>query len=356
MKPRIGVVVVDDSALMRKLLTSMLMEDPGIEVLGAAADPYAAREMIRRTNPDVLTLDIEMPKMDGLAFLEKIMSLRPMPVVMVSSLTQEGAEATIQALELGAVEIIAKPTSDLEAGLAGKQEEIIRKVKAAASARVRPSSARPAREKSPIPRGASFRSTEKVILIGASTGGVEMLSEIIRALPADSPAVMITQHMPGGFTRSFANRMDKISRVRVSEAEEGQRVLPGHVLIAPGNRHLELDRSGANYVCRLSDGSPVSGHRPSVDVLFHSAAIAAGANAVAAILTGMGKDGATGLLEMRKAGARTFGQDEATSVVYGMPKVAWECGAVEKQLPISRMAGELLDACAENAKLREIRV
>jgi len=349
----IRVLIVDDSALVRQLLTELLSADPAITVVGVAPDPLVAREKIRSLNPDVLTLDIEMPRMDGLAFLEKIMTLRPMPVVMVSSLTQKGADATLQALELGAVDYVAKPTLDLTRGLAGLGAELIGKIKAAAAARVRPVRRHAAASR--LSTGAAYSSTEKIVAIGASTGGVEALHDLLVQMPADSPAMLITQHMPEVFTASFARRLDGCCAPAISEAENGARVLPGHVYIAPGNHHLELARSGANYVCRTNQGPLVSGHRPSVDVLFRSVAHAAGANALGIILTGMGKDGAAGLLEMRRAGARTLGQDEASCVVYGMPRAAQETGAVERELPLARIPQEILTYC-EPALHRGVRV
>lgn len=352
---KIKVAVVDDSALMRQMLSAMLSADPDIEVVGTAPDPHVARQLIRTHNPDVITLDIEMPKMDGLSFLEKIMMLRPMPVVMVSSLTQEGAEATLHALELGAVDFVGKPTSDLQHGLKAKGSEIVAKVKDAAKARIRPirKDRNQSSNRAIVPNG--YSSTEKIVAIGASTGGVEALRDVICALPADSPAILVTQHMPAKFTLAFANRLNTNAQVAVCEASDGQRVLPGHVYIAPGDYHLKLGRSGANYICRLDDGPLVSGHRPSVDVLFRSAAKFAGANAVGVILTGMGKDGAQGLLEMRQAGASTLGQNEATCVVYGMPKVAFELNAVEKQWPLSNIPEQMLRQCSSGA-VRSIRV
>jgi len=343
-KKPITVLIVDDSALIRQMLTKMLEADPGISVLGAAPDPYTAREMIKTLNPDVLTLDIEMPKMDGIAFLEKIISLRPMPVVMISSLTQEGAEIALRALEIGAVDYVGKPTSDLQHGLEQKSQEIISKVKIAARARV--VAKKPANQTASPISFSSYKTTEQIIAIGSSTGGVEAIREVITVLPPNSPAVLITQHMPATFTSSFARRLDTVSKVTVCEATPNQRILPGHVYIAPGDQHLELGRSGANFICKLHDGEPVSGHRPSVDVLFQSAAKLAGANAVGVILTGMGRDGAEGLLNMRKAGSHTIGQDEASCVVYGMPRVAFECGAVEKQVTLSKIAGEIFNSLA----------
>jgi two-component system, chemotaxis family, protein-glutamate methylesterase/glutaminase len=351
---RVRVLVVDDSAFVRQILTEILSSDPQIEVVGAAPDPLYAREMIKSLNPDVVTLDIEMPRMDGLAFLEKIMTLRPMPVVMISSLTQKGADAALRALEMGALDYVAKPTVGLGEGFAALKEEIVGKVKAAAKARVRPLAA----ERSAVVRlspGPRYSSSEKIVAVGASTGGVEALQTLLTAFPADAPAILVTQHMPALFTKGFASRLNQFCAMTVSQAEDGERVLPGHVYIAPGGQHLELARSGANYVCRLGDQPPVSGHRPSVDVLFRSVAQAAGADAVGIILTGMGKDGATGLLEMRRAGASTIGQDEASCVVYGMPKAAHDCGATEVELPLGKISQQVLHHCEAIAS-RGVRV
>lgn len=342
------VLIVDDSALMRQLLTSILSSDPGIQVLGSASDPIAARKMIKELNPDVVTLDIEMPKMDGLSFLEKIMTLRPMPVVMVSTLTQEGAEATIRSLELGAVDVIGKPQVDLQRSLEMQSERLCNVVKAAGRAHVKPFEKRGIEPKRKVAEKIGFSSSELIVAIGSSTGGVESIRRVVQGLPSDGPAVLITQHMPGGFTRTFAERLDRGTELKVSEASHGQRVLPGHVYIAPGTHHLKLARSGANYTCALDDSGPVTGHMPSVDVLFQSVAAAAGHNAVGAILTGMGRDGAKGLLSMRKAGCDTFGQDEKSSVVYGMPKAAFELGAVGQQLPLEKIA----DAINESVRKR----
>ncbi|WP_428687693.1 protein-glutamate methylesterase/protein-glutamine glutaminase [Roseibium sp.] len=351
----VRVLIVDDSALIRKMLTEMLSRDPDIEVIGTAQDPYVAREKIKSLNPDVITLDIEMPKMDGIEFLKKIMKLRPMPVLMVSSLTQQGADATLHALEIGAVDYVAKPTQDLQHGLAEKCEEITSKVKAAAAARVQ---SRPGGKPARIQRLSSapgYRSTETVVAIGASTGGVEALTNVLTVLPPDSPAILVTQHMPASFTRSFARRLDGICAINVTEARDGVRVLPGHAYLAPGDQHLQLSRSGANYTCRIGGQERVSGHCPSVDVLFRSVADCAGNNAIGVILTGMGKDGAKGLLAMRQAGARTLGQNEASSVVYGMPRVAQEIGAVEEQLSLSQIPRRILDICVSE-KGKAIRV
>lgn len=345
MSDRARVLIVDDSALIRQLLSAILGSDPQIEVVGMAPDPIVARQMIKDLDPQVLTLDVEMPGMDGLAFLEKVMTLRPMPVVMVSTLTQQGAETTVRALELGAVDFVAKPNLDPKTGLGKAREELIAKVKAAAKARVRPyrregASAAPAR---PMPRlGASTT----IIAIGASTGGVGALQNVITRLPAGTPGILVTQHMPPGYTARFAARLDGLCAMKVMEASDRKPVQPGCVYIAPGGRHLELVRTGDGFACRLHDGDLVSGHRPSVDVLFHSVAEQAGPRAVGVILTGMGNDGAAGLLAMRGRGAHTIGESEATCVVYGMPRAAAEAGAVGEELPIQKVADAILGACA----------
>ena len=354
----VRVLIVDDSALMRQILTAVLSADSEIEVVGTAADPYEARAKIKQLLPDVVTLDIEMPKMDGLDFLEKIMTLRPMPVVMVSSLTQKGADATFRALELGAIDVVGKPTSDIERSLKGRSSELQSIVKCAATARVKPldKHSRPSTEhvvKAP-PR--AYSSSEKIVAIGSSTGGVESVRQVVSELPSDGPAVLVTQHMPGGFTKSFADRLDRTTSLNVSEASEGQRVLRGHVYIAPGGKHLALARSGANFVCRLLDTDLVNGHKPSCDVLFDSVADVAGKDSIGVILTGMGRDGAAGLLRLREAGAFTIGQDEATSVVYGMPRVAYEIGAVIRQLPLARIAAEITNAVTAGPQKQQMRL
>jgi two-component system, chemotaxis family, protein-glutamate methylesterase/glutaminase len=344
----VRVLIVDDSAVMRQLLTSLLAEDPEIEVVGTAADPHIARERIKALNPDVVTLDVEMPHMDGLTFLRKIMALRPMPVVMISTLTQRGAETTLEALEIGAVDFIAKPSGDITAGLTELASELSRKIKAAAAVRVGAQRAKPAPQVSQRPvrsRGPSG----KIVFVGASTGGVEALKALLMGLPPDCPPTLITQHMPPRFTAGFADRLDRQCPMRVSEAVDDEAIEPGHVYIAPGSHHLEIARVGTRHVCRLSDGPSVSGHRPSVDVLFRSAGRVCGKLAVGVILTGMGKDGAEGLLEMRKAGAITLGQDEESALIYGMPRAAFECGAVMRQHALAHMAEAVLDACEGNA-------
>ncbi len=348
MARKIKVLVVDDSALIRQLLTAALGSDPEIEVVGAAPDPLVARSMIKELNPDVLTLDVEMPNMDGISFLDKIMRLRPMPVVMVSTLTQKGAGITMQALEMGAVDFVPKPTLDIKHALEEIKTELVAKVKLAATARVVARSRPPeGTEVKRLVTGPGFTSTDQIVAIGSSTGGVEALKEVITILPADSPPILITQHMPPRFTASFAARLDTLSAVSVTEAKDGVRIFPGHVYIAPGDFHLLLHRSGGHYYTKLSHDPPVSGHRPSVDVLFNSVAEHAGHNAIGVILTGMGKDGAAGLKKMLEAGAQTIGQDEASSLVYGMPKAAKLMGAVQAEIPIGQVAQEILARCKQ---------
>ena len=345
MSARIKVLVVDDSALMRKLLTEFLTRDPQIEVVGAAPDPFVARDKIKALSPDVLTLDVEMPRMDGLTFLENLMRLRPMPVVMVSSLTERGAESTLQALELGAVDFVTKPKIDLEAGLREYADELVAKIKAAAKARVRGSVGAPVAARAPL-RRSLLRTTEKIIAIGASTGGTEAIKQVLECMPPDAPAIVIAQHIPAAFSGPFAQRMNRSSAMSVCEARDGEQIVPGHVYIAPGDWHLRLARDGARYVCRLDQGAPENRHRPSVDVLFKSVAQQAGENAVGAILTGMGDDGARGLLAMREAGARCIVQDEASSVVWGMPGAAFKLGAAEQVLDIALITERLLALCS----------
>lgn len=348
---RIRTLIVDDSATMRGLISAALQQDPEIEVVGQAGDPLEAREAIKSLNPDVVTLDIEMPNMNGLDFLEKIMRLRPTPVIMVSTLTKAGAVATLTALEFGAVDCVAKPTGSVGEAIqafAGLPE----KVKAAARAKLRPlgAAAAPGRSAAPVqgPGTANFRSDGRVIALGASTGGVEALLSVISRFPANCPPTVITQHMPATFTRSFAERLNRASLAQVSEATDGAPLETGRVYLAPGGAtHLEIT-GGGQMRCRLIDTDPVNGHRPSVDVLFHSVAKTAGARAIGAILTGMGRDGARGLLAMRAVGAATVAQDEATCVVYGMPKAAMEIGAAQKQAPLERMAATILSVCNLN--------
>ena len=342
----IRVLIVDDSALVRNLLTEILSSDPEIEVVGAAPDPLIAREKIKHLHPDVLTLDVEMPRMDGLTFLENLMRLHPLPVIMVSSLTEQGADVTLQALELGAIDFVTKPKIDVKNGLNAYAGDLIEKVKGAARARVRgPSLLRsggpvPGAEK---PKGKRmFRTTDRLIAIGASTGGTEAIKVVLERMPPDAPAIVITQHIPEQFSGPFAARMDRCSPMSVCEAQDGQLILPGHAYIAPGGHHLVVRRDGAKYVCRITTDEPVNRHRPSVDVLFKSVSEHAGPNAVGVILTGMGDDGARGLKLMRDCGARTLGQDEATSVVWGMPGSAYRVGAVEQVLPLEDIAQRAL--------------
>lgn len=348
MTKKTRVLIVDDSALMRQLLTEMLSGKAGIEVVGTAGDPYIARDKIMKLNPDVLTLDVEMPRMDGLTFLEKLMASRPMPVLMVSSLTERGCDTTFRALELGAVDFVTKPRLDISNNMQDLQDELVSKVVAAAAATIRKPSRSVVPSTQPVRQTLSsealITSTHKVIAIGTSTGGTEALSEILTQFPPDAPGVVAVIHMPPGYTKSYAERLDRACRIRVKEAEDGDRILPGHALIAQGDRHLQVLRSGSVYAVRVTDGEKVSGFRPSVDVLFQSCARYLGANGVGAILTGMGRDGAEGLLEMRNAGARTVAQDEATCVVYGMPREAVAVGAVETVLPLDHIAAKLLNA------------
>lgn len=343
MAKKTRVLIVDDSAVIRQLLTAVLSEDPEIEVVGTAADPFIARERIKELDPDVVTLDVEMPNMDGLTFLRKIMTLRPTPVIMISTLTKAGADITLEALEIGAVDFFPKPTTNVASGLEEIASELHAKVKAAAQARIglRRSPVRP-----PAPGLARQVNPDRhIITIGASTGGVEALKCVLMGMPAVCPPILITQHMPPRFTGAFAERLNRECLIRVSEAVHQEVIEPNHAYIAPGSHHLELVRYGGRYHCSLNDGPQVSGHRPSVDVLFRSAARVAGSAAIGAILTGMGKDGAEGMLELRQAGAMTLGQDETTSLIYGMPRVAFERGGVMRQVPLSHMAEAILEAC-----------
>lgn len=339
------VLIVDDSALIRRLMTEILSSDPDIEVVGAAPDPLIARTKIKQLDPDVITLDVEMPKMDGLEFLRKIMTLRPMPVIMVSSLTQKGADVTLEALEIGALDFVSKPELDVQHGLSAKGLEIVEKVKAAGNAKNKIFARRPSTKK--VTTARPIDKSRKVIAIGSSTGGVEALREVLPALPANTPPVVVVQHMPENFTTSFANRLNGICAMTVKEVTASQKLTNGHVYIAPGHSHLKLSTSGAEFRCSLSDGDPVSGHRPSVDVLFETAAKSLGKNAIGVILTGMGKDGAKGMVKMREAGARTIGQDEASCVVYGMPKAAHDLGAVQEQVPLEKIAERIVNLCSE---------
>lgn len=349
---KIRVLTVDDSALMRQVLTTLLSRDPDIEVIGTAPDPYIARERIKALNPDVLTLDVEMPKMDGLTFLEKLMRGHPMPVVMVSSLTEVGCETTLRALELGAVDFITKPKIDLREGMEEVAQDLIGKIKAAACAKVGGSKSHGSNVnadqkletcnlKLGSGSGAMLKTTDTIIAIGASTGGTEAVKEILVQLPPNTPPILITQHMPERFTKTWADRMNRLSRIAVKEAQDGDSVLPGHALVAPGGYHMELVRSGARYSVHINQNPPVNRHRPSVDVLFSSVAKYAGANAVGVILTGMGNDGAKELLTMKRAGAFTIAQDETSCVVFGMPKEAIKLGGADRILPLTDIAGAI---------------
>ncbi len=345
------VIVVDDSALVRQLLSEILNSDPAIEVVATASDPYQARDKIKQFNPDVLTLDVEMPRMDGVTFLRNLMRLRPMPVVMVSTLTEKGAQVTLEALSLGAFDFVAKPKLDLSNTLEDYAEEIIAKVKAAA---VMPVSALMPRPGLQVEQkltadailakttATTLRTTDKIIAIGASTGGTEAIKEVLCALPPSAPGVVITQHIPAAFSAAFANRVNGLSPMQVRQAEDGEQILAGHAYIAPGDRHLLVERSGARYYCRLHDGPPVSRHKPSVDVLFRSVAQHVGPNAIGVMLTGMGDDGAQGMLEMQQAGAQNMVQDEKSSIVWGMPGAAFKLGAAEKTVPLQKIAEEIL--------------
>lgn len=344
------VVVVDDSALVRSILTEIINRQADMECIGAAADPLVAREMIRNLNPDVITLDVEMPRMDGLDFLSRLMRLRPMPVVMVSTLTERGAEVTLKALELGAIDFVAKPKIGVADGIRLLAQDITDKIRIASKAHIR-------RAPAPTPAGAAApapvkavtmaslgkASTEKLIFIGASTGGTEATKDVLINLPADSPAVVITQHMPPGFTRSYAARLDGLCKIRVKEAQDGERILPGHGYIAPGGLHLTVERSGANYIARVQDGDPINRHKPSVEALFLSAAKVVGPNAIGIMLTGMGADGARAMKVMKDAGAYNYCQDEASCVVFGMPREAIAAGAADEVLPLNQIAAKVLE-------------
>jgi two-component system chemotaxis response regulator CheB len=368
---KVRVLIVDDSALVRRLLSEILASDPGIEVVGTAQDAYLAREKIKRYNPDVLTLDVEMPRMDGIQFLRNLMRLRPMPVVMCSSLTERGADVTLDALMLGAVDFVTKPKADLAYTLEEYAQEIISKVKGAARARVRPLSAE-RRTTEPLvgvpsaavevtqklsadavlPRASGarhFRTTDQIVAIGASTGGTEAIRDVLVKLPPDAPAIVVTQHIPKAFSGPFAARMNSCCALTVCEAKDGQQILRGHAYIAPGDMHLLVVRDGAQYRCRLNDGPPVQRHKPSVDVMFRSVAQNVGPNAVGVMLTGMGRDGTEGMLEMRNAGAACIVQDEATSVVWGMPGAAWEACAAASQHPLSAIGAKIMQLVAVRA-------
>lgn len=349
MRNKIRVIVVDDSALVRGLLSEIINRQPDMECVATANDPLIARELIREHDPDVITLDVEMPRMDGIDFLGRLMRLRPTPVLMISTLTDRGAEVTMKALELGAVDFVAKPRVGVASGLNELSQQIVDKIRVAHVAKVRRLAplARPGdgagNEPSLPPAGLLGRlSTEKIVFIGASTGGTEAIKEILVHMPADSPAIVITQHMPAGFTRSFAARLDGLCQIRVKEASNGERLLPGHAYIAPGGTQFHVGRSGANYVAMVDDGPPINRHKPSVEVLFKSGAALVGRNALAVMLTGMGADGAAAMREMKDAGSYNFVQDEASCVVFGMPREAIAHGAADEVLPLQAIAPALV--------------
>ncbi len=344
---KIKVIIVDDSALIRALLKEVINQADDMEVVGVAGDPYVARDLIRELNPDVITLDIEMPRMDGLEFLEKLMRLRPIPVLMVSTLTEQGSAATLRALELGAVDFIAKPKMDIKNQLEAYADEIREKIRVVAASNVRhekpaskPSHA--VKPKSLKVSGQKIGTKETLLVIGASTGGTEAIKEILMQMPADSPPILIVQHMPEGFTKSYAARLNNLCEINVREAVHGERIVPGHAYLAPGDFHLAITRTSSHYICQITQDEAVNRHRPAVDVLFSSVAALAKGNAVGVILTGMGKDGAAGMKLMHDKGCKTFAQDEASCVVFGMPKEAIAQGGVDDVVPLDEMAQHLL--------------
>lgn len=340
----IRVLIVDDSALVREILATGLGSDPGIEVVGTATDPFNAKDKILKLRPDVMTLDVEMPKMDGVEFLHQLMPQFPLPVVMVSALTERGQRITLEALEYGAVDFVTKPKSDVANGLQAMMQQLINKVKIASTANVshwKNGPKRPAVK--PRPTRPLASSTNQMIVIGASTGGTEAIKDVITRFPVNAPGVVIVQHMPAGFTKLFAERMNDLCAMEVREAADGDSIIPGRILIAPGEKQMKVIRSGGSYKVSCKEDSKVNGHRPSVEVLMNSAAGALGKHAVGVMLTGMGGDGAKGLLAMREAGARTLAQDEASCVVFGMPRVAWEIGAAERLVPLNKISNMVLN-------------
>lgn len=342
----IKVLVVDDSALVRSLLAEIIRDTSDMTLVGAAPDAYVARDMVKEFSPDVITLDIEMPRMDGLAFLERLMNARPTPVIMISTLTEAGAEATLRALELGAIDFIPKPKLGIASGIREYSELIVEKIRAAAGVRVKAQVKRSQSEvnsNQKTPASGRLQSTEKIIAIGASTGGTEAIKDLLMQLPSAFPGIVMTQHMPAGFTRTYAERLNKMTRLHVVEAKGGERILPGHAFLAPGGHHLIVVRSGADYLVKLSDAEPLHRHRPAVDVMMESVALAGGKNVLGVLLTGMGKDGAKGMLDIRNHGGYTFAQDEASCVVYGMPKEAVLSGGVDQVVELDKMGAALLD-------------
>ena len=347
LQTKIRVLIVDDSAIVRKILCQQLNQHRGIEIVGTAPDPYIARDKIVALNPDVLTLDVEMPRMDGITFLRKLMEHHPMPVIVLSSLTPKGGKTAMEALAAGAVDVMSKPGPAYSVGDACNA--LVEKIKVASRARINRNITVQSR-RAPVKRLHMVETTNKILAIGASTGGVQALAQVLSALPANAPGTLIVQHMPAHFTTSFAERLNNECEVNVKEAQDGDRVIPGSVLIAPGGLHMLLQRSGANYYVTVKDGPPVCRQKPSVEVLFHSVAKFAGANAVGAILTGMGNDGADGLMNMRQAGAHTIAQDEASCIVFGMPKEAIELGAAEKVVPLSEITQTMLKFAQDKTK------
>lgn len=357
MEKKIRLLIIDDSALIRQMLTQIFNTSGDIEVVGTAVDPIAAREKIKRLNPDVLTLDIEMPRMDGLTFLRNLMRLRPMPVVMISTLTEKGAAVTLEALELGAVDFVAKPKVDVSNTLNEYAEDIIAKVKMAAKAHIRspvatskdsPSKVVPAQKhsadavipKSPVRK--HFKTTDRIIALGSSTGGTEAIKEVVRFFSRDTPAIVVSQHLPAAFSESFTKHVNDITEMTACIAKDGQQILPGNIYISPGDRHLLVIRDGARYICKLSDGPLVNRHKPSVEVMFRSVAQNVGSNAIGVMLTGMGADGAKAMKEMKDAGAINVIQDEETSVVWGMPGEAFKLGAADYVVPLGKVATQIM--------------
>lgn len=347
----IKVLIVDDSALIRQLMTEILASDPEIDVVGTAQDPYVAREKIKQLNPDVLTLDVEMPKMDGVTFLRNLMRLRPMPVVMVSTLTEAGADVTLEALELGAVDYVSKPKVNVKEEMHAYADQLKHKVKTAARAKVRGlNAAKPKSSTAGASFKTSFKTTDMIIAIGASTGGTEALKDVMCQLPPNCPGIVITQHIPEAFSEPFAKRLDDNSAMKVFHAQDGQQILPGHAYVAPGNRHLQVIRDGARFVCKLLDTDRVNRHKPSVEVMFDSVAKNVGKNSMAVMLTGMGDDGSDAMGRMKAAGAPTIAQDEATSVVWGMPGAAVKRGHVDHVVPLHNIAEKILELALKHYK------
>ncbi|MBM4055992.1 MAG: chemotaxis response regulator protein-glutamate methylesterase [Planctomycetes bacterium] len=341
MSNKIKVLIVDDSAVVRKILSTGLSKDPNIEVVGAAPDPFVARDKIVALKPDVVTLDVEMPRMDGISFLQRLMAYYPLPVIMVSSLTQAGCETTLKALEVGAVDFVAKPTLDVSNSLNEVIDVLAEKIKESAKIKIQKKLVKKTEIKR-VQTQALIKTTHKIVAIGASTGGTEALKEVLTQMPPNSPGILIVQHMPKLFTKAFADRLNSLCSIRISEAKDGESIVPGIALIAPGDYHMELRRSGARYYVTTTQEPPVRRHRPSVEVLFESVAKYAGANAIGVIMTGMGDDGAHGLLKMKEAGANTIAQDEESCVVFGMPKEAIKLGAAEKIVPLDKIPSAIL--------------